>query len=191
MGLFKKSPFGVEADNIYLSNGSGFDIYYYSTGGFFGVGWRKVGSTNTNFANQPIFLTDGFYILRRGADLNLVHTGAVKTNSTNLAITEQFTLVSGVFPVGSTLASSNLQAGLQGGDSASVSDQVLIQNQTTGGFDIYYYSTGGFFGIGWRKVGATNVDQSAVAIPSSIIIKRLSDTDFNLQMTRPAGYENL
>ncbi|MGB0775541.1 MAG: hypothetical protein ACPGUY_06820, partial [Akkermansiaceae bacterium] len=40
-------------------------------------------------------------------------------------------------------------AGLQGGASATVADNVYVP--TAVGFDIYYYSTGGFVGVGWRK----------------------------------------
>lgn len=188
-GLQGGASSGV-ADNVYLPTASGFDVYYYSTGGFVGVGWRKVGGGSTDCANQPIFLADGFYVLRRGDDLDFVVTGAVKVEDTSLAITKEYTRVSGIFPVGSTFASSKLELGLTGGASSGVADNVMVQIPA-GGFDVYYYSTGGFVGVGWRKVGAGNTDQSNVELPSAFIIKRVSDTDFNLKLNKPTEYENL
>jgi len=179
------------ADNIYLPTELGFDVYYYSTGGFFTVGWRKIGAGNADFANQPIFPADGFYILRRGSDLDITHTGAVKLDDTILAVTRQFTFFSGLYPVGSTLDSSGMVEGLKGGASASVADQVFIQNPILGGFDVYYYSTGGFFGIGWRKVGEGSTDFRDAELPSAFVIGRDGDDDFNLKIAAPEGYENL
>jgi hypothetical protein len=54
------------ADVVLIQNGSGFDQFYYSTGGFAGVGWRQVGQGATNMASRP--LPDGsFIVFRRGA----------------------------------------------------------------------------------------------------------------------------
>ena len=181
------------ADGVYIPTASGgFDIYYYSTGGFFGVGWRKVGGGSTDVAELPLVSTDGFYIFRQPtlADLDLVLTGTVKVIDTSLAITDQYTFASGVYPVGSTLDSSSLSTSLTGGASSAVADNVMIQN-ASGAFDIYYYSTGGFFGVGWRKVGEGNADQSTLVLPSAFIIRRVAEVDFNLKIAKPAGYENL
>ncbi|MBK1831459.1 hypothetical protein JIN77_12030 [Verrucomicrobiaceae bacterium R5-34] len=178
------------ADNIYLPTDSGFDVYFYSTGGFFGTGWRKDGGGSSSFADQPIFLSDGFYVLRRGADMEMVHTGSVKVTDAVLAITKEYTRVSGMYPVGSTLGSSNMNEDLQGGASATVADQVLIQKEE-GGFDVYFYSTGGFFGTGWRQDGGGSVDKSSIELPSAFLIKRVGASDFNLKLSKPASYSNL
>lgn len=179
------------ADNIYLRKPGGFDTYYYSTGGFFGVGWRKVGGGATDYADQPVMLTDSFYIFRKGdADLDFVLTGTVKTVKTSTAITETFSFVSGLYPVGSTLSSSGMQSSLTGGDSSTLADKVMFR-KVDGGFDNYYYSTGGFFGVGWRKVGAGNVDQGDVELPSAFIINRVGNSDFNLGINPPASYGDL
>jgi len=54
------------ADLVLLPNGFGFDQFYYSTGGFAGIGWRQVGQAATNMASKP--LPDGsFIVFRRGA----------------------------------------------------------------------------------------------------------------------------
>ncbi|MEJ6778875.1 MAG: hypothetical protein QNK86_05310, partial [Akkermansiaceae bacterium] len=123
------------ADNIYLPNSSGgFDIYYYSTGGFVGIGWRKVGSGSTDFSAQPLVFVDGLYVFRRGAvDLSLVNTGSVKVSDTTVAVTGQFTFVGGIFPVGSTLDSSKIKDSVTGGTASSAADNIMVQN-STGGF---------------------------------------------------------
>jgi len=183
----------TSADRLLVPNASGtFDVYYYSTGGFFGVGWRKVGEGSSDFANQAIFLSDGFYIFRQPTqpDLDLVITGTVKVSEIDIAITSQFTFVSGIFPVGSTLDSSQMQNSLTGGASSTAADSLLVQNEG-GSFDTYFYSTGGFFGIGWRRVGAGNTDFSDFEIPSAFVVRRVGDDNFNLEVSIPVGYENL
>ena len=179
------------ADNIYVRVDGGFDVYYFSTGGFFGEGWRRVGGGATDFSNQPLFITDAIYIQRNGAtDLDLILTGSVKTGDSQLAVTEDFSFLSGVFPVGSTFESSGMQASVVGGSSSGASDNVLIQVEG-GGFDTYYYSTGGFFGIGWRKVGDGSTDHSTTELPSAFILSRVGTEDFNLKLDAPESYDDL
>lgn len=179
------------SDNIYIQTDQGFDVYYYSTGGFFGVGWRKVGASSADVSNQELFLTDGFYIFRTAnTDLDIVLTGSVKVVNTDLAITKKYTIVSGVFPVGSTLSSSKLKDTINGGDSSALADNILVQN-SAGGFDYYYYSTGGFFGVGWRKVGDSSIDHANTDLPSAFIVSRVGNENFNLRLNKPDGYEGL
>ena len=54
------------ADLVLIWNGTGYDQYYYSTGGIPGVGWRRVGGGNTDRASIP-FPDGAFIVLRRGA----------------------------------------------------------------------------------------------------------------------------
>ena len=179
------------ADNIYIPNAqSGFDIYFYSTGGFFGTGWRRVGDNSVDHKDQPIFMTDGFYIFKTVSDLEFVVSGAVKVEAVDLALTQEFTFLSGVFPVGSTLASSLLGDSLVAGTASAVSDNILIQ-QSDGTFSTYYFSTGGFFGVGWRLVGGGTTDQSNVDLPSAFVIRRVSNNDVNVGLSAPAGYDSL
>ncbi|NWK57350.1 hypothetical protein HW115_17150 [Verrucomicrobiaceae bacterium N1E253] len=189
-GLHGASSF-ANADKIYLRKPGGFDTYYYCTGGLFGLGWRKVGAGNEDFANEPLILTDSFYIYREGdVDLSLVLTGTVRTVQTSAAITEKFNFISGVYPVGSTFESSGMSQVLTGATSFAKADQVMLR-KPDGGFETYFYSTGGIFGVGWRKVGAGNTDQSSVELPSAFIINRYGTREFNLKLLPPSGYENL
>jgi hypothetical protein len=43
-----------------------------------------------------------------------------------------------------------------------------------GGYDQYFYSTGGAGGVGWRKIGAGSADQAGVPLPDGafVILRR-------------------
>jgi uncharacterized protein (TIGR02597 family) len=178
------------ADQILVFNGTGYDTYYYSTGGLVGTGWRRVGSVpgSANQANVVLFPEDGLIVKRNGAAaLNVVLMGAVKTGQTSVAVIPGINVVANVYASGQTLSSSSLYTGnsttgLASGTS-STADQVLIWNTGTSGYDTFYYSSGGLVGTGWRKVGSVpgNADQSTVALPvaGSLIINRRNATPFN------------
>jgi uncharacterized protein (TIGR02597 family) len=177
------------ADLIMLPNGSGgFNSFYYSTGGFTGTGWRKVGGGSTDFVNQPVVYTDGLLILRRGAtDLTLTISGSVKNSSALVGVANQYEYLGGVYPVGSTLASSGLSSKVLAGN-ANTADLIMMPNGS-GGYLSYYYSSGGFTGVGWRQVGGGATDKAATELPSGFILCRRQGA-FNLNLTPPASYAN-
>jgi hypothetical protein len=92
-----------------------------------------------------------------------------------------------------TLGSSNLYTGdsatgLAAGFSTTA-DQVLIYNGVN--YDIYYYSSGGSPGSGWRKVTGDTADASATPIPagSSFLVKRINPGSFNwVSPQHPASF---
>jgi hypothetical protein len=175
------------ADAILIPNSTGgYDQYYYSTGGFAGVGWRRNGGGNTNRAGLPLYLTDGFLISAK-APKSITITGQVKSGATTIVLDTGNNFITNLCPVnaggaspsteGRTLGNSgfytgNAQTGLAGGTSLNVADVVLIWNGT--GYDQYYYSTGGFAGVGWRRNGGGNTDRAPTALPdgSFIIVRR-------------------
>ena len=175
------------ADLILLPNTSGgFDQYFYSSGGIPGVGWRKVAGGNTSQANVPLYYSDGFIIAAKSAK-SVTVTGEVKTGKTSIVLETGNNLVANLCPVnaggtspsteGRTLGNSGLytgnsSTGLLGGTSASA-DLVLISNGA-GGYNQYFYSTGGIPGIGWRQVAGGNTDRSAIALPDGcyLIVRR-------------------
>jgi uncharacterized protein (TIGR02597 family) len=180
----------TQADQIFLYSGSGYETYYYSTGGIPGIGWRKVGTNpaNTSQANTPIYPEDGIIIKRKAsATANIVIMGGVKTGQSSFAVVSGSNIVSNIYASAQTLASSSLYTnstttGIAAG-TITTADQVFIWNTNTQGYDTYYYSTGGIPGQGWRKVGSNpaSTDQSSVLIPvnSAIIINRKNQTPFN------------
>lgn len=175
------------ADAILIPNGSGgYDQYYYSTGGFAGVGWRRNGGGSVNRAGLPLYFTDGFLINAKSTK-TITITGQVKSGATTVVLDTGNNFITNLCPVnagganpsgeGRTLGNSgfytgNSSTGLLGGTSVNVADAVLIWNGS--GYDQYYYSTGGFAGIGWRRNGGGNTDRAPTALPdgSFIIVRR-------------------
>ena len=168
------------ADLIRVPNrASGYDQYFYSTGGFTGVGWRQIGAGTANKANTPLYFSEGFFIFNRGAAKSVNVTGSIKTGPTQVLIETGNNYLVNLCPVqsdisslGRTLGNSGLYNGttngLTGATSAENADLVLVPNGA--GYIQYFYSTGGFTGVGWRKIGAGSTDQSATPLPEGCFI---------------------
>jgi len=173
------------ADLILVPDGAGgFYRYFYSSGGFTGIGWRLVGGGAVSRENDPLVYTDAFFIQRRGlTNLNLVLTGEVKSARTSFAVSGSFEYVSSVYPAGVTLGNSGLEDSLLKG-TANTADLILMP-KPDGSYDRYFYSNGGFTGTGWRLVGGGGVSQSAVALKSGLIINR-RQAAFNATITPPS-----
>jgi len=170
------------ADLVLLPTSAGYDQYFYSSGGFAGVGWRKVGGGSTNQAAVGFYPTDGFMILARTAK-SITVTGEVKVGGTMVLLETGNNFVANLCPVnaagdspsaeGRTLGNCGLytgssETGILGTTSANTADQVLIWNGS--GYSQYFYSTGGFAGIGWRLVGGGSTDRSGVALPDGAFL---------------------
>jgi hypothetical protein len=185
------------ADLVLVPDGSGaFDTYWYSSGGFGGVGagWKQVDpatgeSSNVDGAAVTLVYTDGLIIQNRGANNSVVVSGSVKTTGTAPALTTQFNYLSTIYPAGATLSSAFDEAGSPGVLRAGTltasagqggADLVFIPNGAVAiaegapDFDIYWYSSGGFggAGAGWKKVDAetgasNNVDSTTVSLDSA------------------------
>jgi hypothetical protein len=173
------------ADLILIPSGSGYDQYFYSTGGAPGVGWRRVGGGNTPRGYVPLYYTDGFLILVRGAPKSITVAGSVKPNQTTVVLENGNNFLCNLCPVnagganpsasGRTLGNSNLyngtSQGLTGGPSATA-DLVLIWNGS--GYNQYYYSLSGAPGVGWRQVGGGNTNRASIPLPDGafMILRR-------------------
>lgn len=183
------------ADLIRVPNmASGYDQYFYSTGGFTGVGWRQIGAGNTNKANVPLYFSDGFYIFNRGAVAkSITLTGSIKTGPTQVLIMTGNNYLANLCPVqsdisslGRTLGNSGLYTGAAGGltgaTSAENADLLLVPNGA--GYIQYFYSTGGFTGVGWRKIGAGSADQSSTPLPEGCFIVYRKGEPVMVQLTQ-------
>lgn len=201
------------ADLVLIPDGAdGFDTFFYSTGGFGGngAGWQQVAADGSTSAVDPgdivILYTEGFIIQNRGSDNSLVVTGSVKTTPSSQALTGDFNYLATVYPAGATLATAFndpqnpgvLRNGtIDGAASVGAADLVLVPNPS-GGFETYFYFTGGFggAGAGWQQVGnggATSpIDPSSVQLgdASSIIIQNRGDSQ-QISVNPPAFYSNL
>jgi uncharacterized protein (TIGR02597 family) len=177
------------SDLILIPTDSGYAQYYYSAGGFAGVGWRRIGEGSADQRGVPLYFTDGFLIVARTAkSVNLV--GSVKPGQTKVVLETGNNFLANLCPVnagganpsalGRTLGNSNLYNGtangLSGATSFGAADMVLISNGS--GFNQFYYSTGGFVGTGWRQVGQGSVNKSDTALPegSFIVFRRGAPT---------------
>jgi len=183
------------ADLIRVPNrAGGYDQYFYSTGGFTGVGWRQIGTGTANKANVPLYFTEGFFIFNRGATTKSVTLpGTVKTGPTQVLIETGNNYLANLCPVqfdatnqGRTLGNSGLHNGttngLTGATSAENADLVLVPNGA--GYIQYFYSTGGFTGIGWRKIGAGSTDQSSTPLPEGCFIVYRKGAPVMVQLTQ-------
>jgi uncharacterized protein (TIGR02597 family) len=154
------------ADNVYLFNGTGWDVYYNN-----GTNWKKSGSLANQ--NNTIVLPDkGMFILRRAAaPLNLTFLGTVPSSSERTDFTgPASTFKANRFPVDTTL----LGMGLQGlpnwlaGASASAADNVYLWSGT--GWNVYYYN-----GTNWKKSGSlTNQNTTPIPLGTAMFVVRQS-----------------
>lgn len=177
------------SDVLYIPNAAGaLEQYWYSSGGLAGVGWRKFAGGTTPRGSVLLSYIDSFYVYRRGStDLNLVTSGTVMARSTNLPLFTGYNYVGTVYPVGATLATSNLEATLTKGTSTSNSDVVWVPNATTGVLEQYWYSSGGLAGVGWRKFAGGITSQSDLPLSGGVIIQRRG-ASVNALINPPASY---
>ena len=192
-----KSGSLLSADIIWLPDGfGGFTKFYYSPGTTVPfvtpAGWKD--SSGANAANQAIVYTDALFIQRRGVgDLKLVLTGQVKTTRTQvIAVGSQFSYVSSVFAVGTTLGTSGLEQGLKAGSLIS-GDVLWMQNAARDGYDKFYYSPGTTVPFvtpaGWKTSAGGNA--TTQPLTSGIIIQRRDPTNSAPPINPPSSYSNL
>jgi uncharacterized protein (TIGR02597 family) len=174
-----QSGSSTTADLVYIPDGAGgFKIIFNSSGGLVGAGWRQVGAGSADSKDVSILYTDSVYVLRRGVTGSLTFTGHVIPTKTTVGLEAGFNYVALSLPVGVTLSDSGLQAGLTAG-SSTTADKVYIPNGT-GGFNIYFVSSGGLVGAGWRQIGGGSADASASVLTSGFIVQKTSASNVNL-----------
>ncbi len=166
----------LQADLIFLPDPDTgvLSRYYYSNGGFAGVGWRKVGSS-VDRANTPIYFSDGVLIFKKSAgDVDYIQSGSVKVVATQVVSEEGYSTYSAIYPSGTTLGNSGLYDA--GSPSKSIkagsvltADLIYVDSDKDGSLETYYYSTGGFAGVGWRTIGSS-IDKSDVPLDSGFSI---------------------
>lgn len=182
------------ADLIQVFSGGSFLKYYYNTSA---GGWRQGTDTTTDVSGTVLYPDDGLIIVRQGTNTSqttqVVVMGTVKTGQTSFPVVSGQNVLSNPYAGPMTLASSNLytgdpSTGLAAGYTTTA-DQVLIYNGVN--YDIYYYSSGGSPGAGWRRATGGTVDASATPIPagSSFLVKRINPGAFNwVSPQHPASF---
>ncbi len=165
------------ADVIWVQNGSGaFDKYFYHSGQTIPFpiteGWKN--SSLTDVSNTPLIYTDGLMIQNSDiTDNTLTITGTVVNTSKKIEVTTGFNLLGTVYPVGTTLASSDLNSQIQQGSSLSTAD-VIWMSDGAGDFNKYFYHVGQTIpfpiAAGWKNVSLA--DSSTQQISGAIFIER-------------------
>jgi hypothetical protein len=177
------------ADVVWIpDSAAGYTRYFYQPAPL--SRWFNA-TTNTAVAGDiPLIYTDGFFVqIKSTNDVNLILTGSVKTGEIGIAVSNGFNLVSGVYPVGATLANSGLKDTLTSSFTETGADVVWMQDGS-GNYTRYFYQPAPLNRWFNATDNVTVVDSTAVNLPSGFFIQRKS-TAKNVAITPPAGYDNL
>jgi uncharacterized protein (TIGR02597 family) len=155
-----------------------FSHYYFTTTNQ----WRRGTVPN---GSRPILPNQSLYIYRKTVATKLRLPGTVKLGSTGVDILPGNNLVPNPYPVGFTLAQSNLftgnvATGVKSGTSATTADQVTIYGPGLTARSYFYHSSGQ-----WRT-GSTPSDQVLIPVGGSLLINRRSPSPaFTWLKTQP------
>jgi uncharacterized protein (TIGR02597 family) len=167
---FQQGGSATAADNVYLFNGTAWDVYFYNDSLSH---WRKSGNLN-NQDNAVVLPDRGIFIVRRAvAPLTLTFLGTVPstTEVTDFAGPAS-TFKSVRFPVNTTLGALALQnlPNWLSGASATAADNVYLWNGTTWGVYFYNNTTNH-----WRKSGNLNdQDTQVITLGTAMFVVRQS-----------------
>jgi hypothetical protein len=178
-----------QADIVYVPNGSGGSDQFFYSSAVGSEGWFNAGDFS-NGNNTPLVYVDGITVLRKGSDLPLVVSGEIKKIPTKYVLLGgNFNNLGGVYPVGTTLASSGLSNSLKGTDSfdPASADNVFIP-LAAGGYQTLFYSNASG-AAGWFDAGDFS-NGDAVALTTGISILRRGATTA-ATITPPSGYSTL
>ncbi len=179
----------ASADVVWLPTAGGeYRRYYLKRPS--NVWWNA--DSNIAAPDVSVCYTDALFIQKKGSeDSDLVLTGSVKTISTIAVMENGFTPISAIFPVGTTLLSSGLEASLTAGFSVASSD-VLWVPADGGTYTRYYVKRPA---DAWTKINADSTqvtvdDSDDFAMPSGFFIQRKS-TRAELKIDPPSSYSDL
>jgi hypothetical protein len=169
------------SDIIYFGRGGALAGYYWRTG--IGAGWKTLSGAAAN--NIPIYPGESVLVKRIGAaDVSIVNAGSVQTGRALVPVSQGSVTAATSFPVGTTLATSNLLAsGLTGASSAASADILYIPN-ADGNLISYFYRTG--IGQGFKFVaGGADANNVPISDVGGVLITRRSATPFNWIINQP------
>ncbi len=197
VGFLAGSTGALNADKVWVPNGSGGYTKYYYRITVAPTGWRitTTGSNDAGAAPADIPLTyiDGLVIEKKGTAKSLVLSGEVKkTGSNALAVITGLNPISIVAPVGLTLQSSGLQGDIASSTGALNADKVWVPNGS-GGYTKYYHRIT-VSPTGWRKTttGSNDTGAAPVSVPleGAVLIER-KGTAKVISFDVPSDYSNL
>jgi hypothetical protein len=171
----------ANADIVWVPNGSGgYNRYFLNNSSV----WRN--ALGGAAPNIPIVYLDGLFVERKGStSASLVITGEVKTTFTSIALGTGFNLIGTIFPSGSTLQNSGLDATLVRNNNSANADIVWIPTGP-GTYARYFLNNAG----AWRNAlgGAAASD---LPLTSSIFVQRKGSGTVTTNLTPPSSYTNL
>lgn len=163
---FQTGSTAAVADNVYLWNGTSFDVFYHN-----GTSWRGTGFLGSQNATI-LYPDEGVFLLRRStAALSLSFLGTVPSTTERSDVNgPASTFVSNRFPTDTTLVALGFQSlpNWQTGTTAATADNVYIWNGTS--WDVYYYN-----GSSWRATGFLGSrDSTVIPTGSAVFVVRRS-----------------
>jgi len=187
----------TDADIIWIPDGvGGFTQVFYnatpSSGfGALSVGWKTTTTGNADAVDTPIYFTSGVFIqVKRSSfdpseagyvdanNKNIVITGSVQAEKSQVALRTGFNYINRVFPGGVTLADSDLETMIEVAVAGNRTNaDILWIPDGLGGYDQYFYnstpSSGfGALSVGWKSTTGGDADASSAVLKSGIIIQR-------------------
>jgi hypothetical protein len=195
-GFLASASSALNADKVWVPNGSGGYTKYYNRITVPPIGWRitTTGSNDTGAApaNIPLLYADGILIEKKGVTKDFVQTGEVKTTGSNNLVVTGLNPISIVSPVGLTLQTSGLQGDIASASSALNADKVWVPNGS-GGYTKYYHRIT-VPPIGWRitTTGANDTGAAPVSVPltSGVLIERKGSAKV-ISVDVPSAYSDL
>jgi uncharacterized protein (TIGR02597 family) len=183
----------LTADRVLLRDplSNGLIICFYSSGGLLGTGWRIFGQGPADASNTLIIPGEGMRVVKKSVgDLELIFTGSVRSNPMSINIPGGVTPLSTSFPIGTTLGNSGLFNPEDPNNSLTpgtplTADRLLVDSNGDGNSEVYFYSSGGLLGVGWRAFGMGPQDMSNVSIDNGFVIIRRSEQPISITFSSP------
>ena len=201
------------SDVIWIPDGNGgyTQVYYNSVARGFPpltVGWKTTLTGNSDASSTPLYFTSGLFIqVQRSAfgaseagvdpgDLtskDIVISGSVIVNNSQVAIETGFNAVSRVFPGDLTLADTAFDTELASAVAGNTTDADIIwAPDGSGGYTQYYYNgvARGFppLSVGWKGTLTGNTDVSTSSLTTGFFIQRKGAAGM-ATLTLPSGLE--
>ncbi len=173
------------ADIVYLTLGGNLTGIFYNSAA---SKWRLVSDPEGADQNATVVPPDsGLLVARRdagSAQIFLPLRGDALPGRHVVNVTTGFTIANNPFMVPTTLGSSGLQQFMSGGSGPGTADVVYLESN--GVLKGYFFKTSGLGGTGWRTLGDSSTNQSAVVInPGKAMLFKEQAGDVRFALPEP------
>ncbi len=179
---FLTAASAIGADNVYLWNGTTWELYFNN-----GTHWLKSGNLNPNLDSTIIYPDEGIFISRHDTSgpltITLMGTVPSTTEQSELAGAGS-SFLPNRFPLDTQLVNLGLQnsPNWKAGASASQADNVYVWNTANSTWEVYFYT-----GAHWQKSGNLNpnLDATVISAGTSVFVTRSSASQTLLSQSLP------